>query len=62
LIAYRNEKSVGTAILQSALKREELYITTKYDGGDIRKALEKSLEKVRNPRLVAHPQFCDKTA
>lgn len=35
------------AIRESGLKREELYLTTKYDGGgNIREEIEKSLKKV----------------
>jgi diketogulonate reductase-like aldo/keto reductase len=43
---YGNEDSVGVAIRESGLKREELYITTKYDGGNIRLAIQYSLKQV----------------
>ena len=43
---YENEDSVGVAIRESGLDRKELYITTKYDGGDVREEIEKSLKKV----------------
>lgn len=45
---YGNEDSVGTAIKESGLDRDNLYITTKYGGGDIQKAVRTSLSKVRN--------------
>jgi len=48
-LVYGNEDSVGVAIHESALSREELYITTKYDGGDIQEAIRTSLNKVRSP-------------
>ncbi|TDL23154.1 Aldo/keto reductase [Rickenella mellea] len=43
---YRNEEGVGAAIKESGLNREDLYITTKYDGGVIRDEVEKSLAKL----------------
>jgi diketogulonate reductase-like aldo/keto reductase len=46
MIVYYNEDSVGVAIRESGLKREELYITTKFDGGNVREEINKSLAKV----------------
>lgn len=46
MTVYKTEGGVGEAIRESGLKREELFITTKYDGGDIREAIEGSLKKV----------------
>ncbi|KAI0042147.1 Aldo/keto reductase [Auriscalpium vulgare] len=43
---YYNEDSVGTAIRESGIDRKDLYITTKYDGGDIQEAIRASLEKL----------------
>lgn len=48
---YKNEDSVGTAITASGLPREELFITTKLwnsdqGKGNVRPALEKSLERL----------------
>jgi len=43
---YANEYSVGNAIRESGLKRQELYITTKYASGNIRKAAENSLKQI----------------
>jgi diketogulonate reductase-like aldo/keto reductase len=43
---YKNEESVGKAIKESGLSRDELYVTTKYDGGDIQEAIRASLKKV----------------
>ncbi|KAI0033000.1 Aldo/keto reductase [Vararia minispora EC-137] len=40
---YENEASVGKAISSSGVPRERLYVTTKYDGGDIEAELRKSL-------------------
>ncbi|KAF8586934.1 Aldo/keto reductase [Ramaria rubella] len=61
--AYGNEASVGVAIRESGLKREELYITTKYDGGDIREEIEKSLKKLGTSYvdlyLIHFPQFVE---
>jgi diketogulonate reductase-like aldo/keto reductase len=45
---YGNEKSVGTAIRESGLHREELYITSKYSGGKIQESVRASLDKVHN--------------
>ncbi|AFJ45734.1 2,5-didehydrogluconate reductase DkgA [Shimwellia blattae] len=48
--AYKNEEGVGTAIRQSSLPREELFITTKLWNDDQprpRQALEASLEKLQ---------------
>ncbi len=47
--AYGNEKSVGIAVRESGIARNEIFITTKLWNGDIRKgntrkAFEKSLE------------------
>ncbi len=47
---YKNEESVGQAISQSALPREQIFITTKLWNDDqlnVRAALETSLEKLR---------------
>jgi diketogulonate reductase-like aldo/keto reductase len=43
---YGNEKSVGVGLKESGLDRSDFYLTTKYDGGDIQKAMRDSLEKV----------------
>lgn len=43
-----NEESVGEAIRLEGIPREELYITTKYDGGDVEDKVQKSLDKVRS--------------
>ena len=43
---YGNEDSVGVAMPESGLPRKELYTTTKYDGGNIREEIKKSLKKV----------------
>jgi hypothetical protein len=47
--AYENEESVGKGIRESGLKREELYVTTKYQKGDIQSAVRNSLAKVSFP-------------
>jgi len=47
--AYRNEAEAGVAIQQSGLKREELFITTKYsglNGLDIETSIKNSLENL----------------
>jgi len=44
---YDNEASVGDALRIAEIPRDELYITTKYDGGDVRAEFELSLKKVR---------------
>jgi diketogulonate reductase-like aldo/keto reductase len=47
--AYRNETEAGTAIRDSGLKREEIYVTTKYsgmDGMDVQTSIRNSLKNV----------------
>jgi len=43
---YKNEDSVGKALKEKGLPRSDLYITTKYAGGDIRGTLETSLKEL----------------
>jgi diketogulonate reductase-like aldo/keto reductase len=48
--AYRNEAEAGQAIHDSGLKREDIFITTKYsglDGLDIKTSIQNSLKNVR---------------
>ncbi|EPQ50985.1 Aldo/keto reductase [Gloeophyllum trabeum ATCC 11539] len=40
---YKTESNVGQAIRETGLSRSDLYITTKYDGGDIQGAIRDSL-------------------
>jgi hypothetical protein len=47
LVVYANEQYVGTAIRESGLARQDLWITTKYDSGDVLEAVHTSLRKVR---------------
>ncbi|MDX2969537.1 aldo/keto reductase [Kribbella solani] len=51
--AYQNEASVGRAIRDSGIPREEIFLTTKfYPGGkDARVEAEKSLERLGTPYL-----------
>jgi len=63
---YRNEEETGKALRESGLKREEVWVTTKYSGSDpglgIRATFEQSLRKlgvtyvdlylIHSPRLV----------
>ena len=49
---YGNERSVGTAIRESGVKREEIFLTTKLwnevqRSGDVEAAFEKSLEELQ---------------
>ena len=47
--AYRNEQEAGVAIRNSGLKREEIYVTTKYSalgGLDMRNSIQNSLKNV----------------
>lgn len=44
--AYHNEESVGVAIRENGLSRDELYVTTKYARGNIQEAVRESLAKV----------------
>jgi len=44
---YANEEFVGTAIRESGVARRDLWITTKYDGGEVLDAVHASLHKVR---------------
>jgi len=61
---YQNEDSVGTAIRESGIGREELYITTKYGGGDIQESVRASLDnlglKYVDLYLVHRPDTIDK--
>lgn len=50
--AYKNEDSVGVALAESGVSREDVYVTTKYISGDIKAALEASLKNVRLPRAA----------
>ncbi|KAJ8691650.1 hypothetical protein PTI98_011200 [Pleurotus ostreatus] len=43
---YHTEKDVGNAIKESGLDRQSLYITSKYDGGDIPSAIRDSLDNL----------------
>ncbi|KAG6816537.1 hypothetical protein H0H87_005314 [Tephrocybe sp. NHM501043] len=61
---YNNEDSVGVAIHESGLPREDIFVTTKYASGLIRESALESLNKlglkyvdlylVHHPRYVAH--------
>ncbi|EJD41719.1 Aldo/keto reductase [Auricularia subglabra TFB-10046 SS5] len=44
--AYRNEDSVGTALSEAKVSRDDVYITTKYSSGAIQPALSSSLKKL----------------
>jgi hypothetical protein len=46
LVVYANEQYVGAAIRESGLARQDLWITSKYDGGDVLEAVHTSLQKV----------------
>ncbi|KAL7408938.1 oxidoreductase [Mrakia frigida] len=60
---YGNEESVGEALKIAKVPREELYITTKYDGGDVRTEFELSLKKLGvdyvDLYLIHFPKFAD---
>ncbi|KZT27438.1 Aldo/keto reductase [Neolentinus lepideus HHB14362 ss-1] len=43
---YGNEDTVAKGVRESGLNRSDLYITTKYDGGDIQSAVRTSLTKL----------------
>lgn len=45
-IVYANEQYVGAAIRECGLARQDMWITTKYDGGDVLDAVRTSLRKV----------------
>jgi diketogulonate reductase-like aldo/keto reductase len=59
---YRNEESVGVAIRESGLSRDELYVTTKWSFGNVHDAVRASLSKlglkqldlylIHGPRLI----------
>jgi len=58
---YGNEDSVATAIREAGFNRSDLYITTKYDGGDIQEEVRTSLAKLDlrhvDLYLIHHPSF-----
>jgi len=43
---YANEQFVGAALAEEGLDRADLFITTKYGGGDIRESMQNSLDKI----------------
>ncbi|KAG6816538.1 hypothetical protein H0H87_005315 [Tephrocybe sp. NHM501043] len=61
---YKNEESVGVAIRESGLSRDELFVTTKYWSGPIQQSARESLSKlglkyvdlylIHQPYLIAH--------
>ncbi|KAJ3872488.1 Aldo/keto reductase [Lentinula edodes] len=62
--AYRNEAEAGKAILDSGLKRSEIFITTKYsglNGLDIKTSIKNSLENLGvtyvDLYLIHHPRL-----
>ena len=57
LTVYANETTVGAALRKSGIKREDLYVTTKFGGGDVRFKLEESLRKVRHSVQELRPVF-----
>ncbi|KII90622.1 hypothetical protein PLICRDRAFT_52347 [Plicaturopsis crispa FD-325 SS-3] len=60
---YKNEDSVGTAIKNSGLARSDLYVTTKYGGGDIQTEVRTSLLKLGlsfvDLYLIHNPKFVE---
>lgn len=51
---YNNEKETGTALQQSELKREDVWITTKFSGtGDIPTSIRNSVNNVRHRSPVS---------
>ena len=65
--AYQNERSVGVALKQSGLKREEVWLTTKlwpseYGEGKTSEAIDKMLERLQTDYidlLLLHQQVGD---
>ena len=55
-LVYGNERAVATAIRESGLDRSDLFITTKYDGGNVEERLRESLNKVRIPTCMIFPK------
>jgi len=62
--SYRNESEAGTAIRESGLKREEIYVTTKYsglDGLDVQTSIYNSLKNLGlsyvDLYLIHHPRL-----
>jgi len=62
--AYRNEEEAGIAIRESGLKRDEIYVTTKYsgvDGLDVQTSIRNSLKnlglKYVDLYLIHHPKL-----
>ena len=57
---YQNEEAVALAIRETGLKRSELFITTKYGGGNIENAIRTSLNKVRTYLLLTFFHHLDR--
>ena len=65
--AYQNERSVGQAVKESGIPREEIWITSKlwpseYGEGKTAKAIDKMLERLQTDHidlLLLHQQFGD---
>ncbi len=54
-VVYANEQYVGAAIRECGLPRQDIWITTKYAGGDVLDAVHMSLRKVcRRPWGYIH--------
>ena len=48
--SYRNETEAGQAIHESGLKREDIFITTKFSGfKPVEESIQDSLKNVRKP-------------
>lgn len=61
----RSRRSVGEALKLAGVKREELYITTKYDaidGNDVRTEFTKSLKDVRRSSVLEPVSSSDRCA
>ncbi|KAJ7913492.1 Aldo/keto reductase [Mycena leptocephala] len=59
--AYSTEETVGRAILESGLPRSDLYITSKYQHGEIQMSVRASLYQLKlqylDLYLIHHPSF-----
>lgn len=57
-VVYENEQYVGAAIRESGLARQDIWITSKYNGGNVLDSVQTSLREVcRRPWGYIYPSL-----